>query len=170
MPDSWTTYTPPPYAPACTPLPAYNNGFITFGSFSNPRKINGSTIDLWANCAKNCADSQIQRHGFTASGAPNRRSVRCQRHWRWSVLYLGWRALHFIARYADIDLPWALSPIPADLPPTRRCGWACRWWPMAQLSPAVTLLASYRLSDQTKGRTYLVHGCFFGRFSRCATG
>ena len=115
MPDSWTTYTPPPYAPACTPLPAYNNGFITFGSFSNPRKINGSTIDLWAKILRavpnavlilkyNAMDSPHQVRRIAALFAAN--GIGKERF----ILEGGASHADFIARYADIDL--ALDTFP----------------------------------------------------------
>ena len=115
MPDSWTTYTPPPYAPACTPLPAYNNGFITFGSFSNPRKINGSTIELWAKILRavpnavlilkyNAMDSPHQVRRIAALFAAN--GIGKERF----ILEGGASHADFIARYADIDL--ALDTFP----------------------------------------------------------
>ena len=115
MPDSWTTYTPPPYAPACSPLPARTNGFTTFGSFSNPNKINASTIDLWAQILRtvpnavlilkyNAMDSPHQVRRITALFAAN--GIGKERF----ILEGGASHADFIARYADIDL--ALDTFP----------------------------------------------------------
>lgn len=49
LPDSLVCYTPPETAPAVAALPALRNGFVTFGCFSNPAKINQNLIALWAD-------------------------------------------------------------------------------------------------------------------------
>jgi predicted O-linked N-acetylglucosamine transferase (SPINDLY family) len=43
-------FSPPPYAGAVSPPPCQRNGLITFGSFNNTAKINGTTVALWARC------------------------------------------------------------------------------------------------------------------------
>jgi predicted O-linked N-acetylglucosamine transferase (SPINDLY family) len=48
LPDSLVCYTPPETAPAVASLPALRNGFVTFGCFSNPAKINEHLIARWA--------------------------------------------------------------------------------------------------------------------------
>ncbi|MEX0773964.1 MAG: FkbM family methyltransferase, partial [Balneolales bacterium] len=40
--------TPPEYAPEVKPLPAKENGTITFGCFNNPTKVNNDILDQWA--------------------------------------------------------------------------------------------------------------------------
>jgi protein O-GlcNAc transferase len=53
-------YTPPPYAPGIKPLPALDNGIITFCSFSNTSKMNKECIALWAKVINAIPNSKIQ--------------------------------------------------------------------------------------------------------------
>jgi protein O-GlcNAc transferase len=48
MPNGYICYEPFIMAPAVKPLPALQNGFVTFCSFPNPAKINRGTIATWA--------------------------------------------------------------------------------------------------------------------------
>ncbi|MEL7833623.1 FkbM family methyltransferase [Fodinibius sp. Rm-B-1B1-1] len=48
MPDDYIVFTPPGYAPKVDDLPALNNGYITFGCFNNPTKVNEKIIEQWA--------------------------------------------------------------------------------------------------------------------------
>jgi predicted O-linked N-acetylglucosamine transferase (SPINDLY family) len=48
MPNGYICYTPRAEAPDVAPLPARTNGFVTFGCFNNPAKINDPLLDAWA--------------------------------------------------------------------------------------------------------------------------
>lgn len=48
MPNDYICYTPPEGAPDVAPLPASGSGFVTFGCFNNPAKINDPLLDAWA--------------------------------------------------------------------------------------------------------------------------
>jgi protein O-GlcNAc transferase len=48
MPHGYICYEPFIMAPSVGPLPALQNGFVTFCSFPNPAKINRGTIATWA--------------------------------------------------------------------------------------------------------------------------
>lgn len=48
LPHSMWCYTPAPYMPDVTPLPALANGYVTFGSFNNANKLNEGCLSLWA--------------------------------------------------------------------------------------------------------------------------
>lgn len=48
LPDGFLCYTPRDYAPPVAPLPADENGCITFGSFNNSCKLNPTILGLWA--------------------------------------------------------------------------------------------------------------------------
>lgn len=54
-------YQYPPFteAPAVDTLPADQEGFITFGSFNNPAKINDEVINLWAEILNSVPGSRI---------------------------------------------------------------------------------------------------------------
>jgi len=49
MPDSYICYCPPVYSPDVAPLPAAENGFITFGSFNKLAKLSSEAIKLWSS-------------------------------------------------------------------------------------------------------------------------
>ncbi len=59
LPDGFLCYRPPDPAPPVETLPAERNGYITFGSFNNNRKIHPSIIALWAEILKSNADSRF---------------------------------------------------------------------------------------------------------------
>lgn len=59
MPDAYVLYDPPPYAAAVGPLPAEQNGFITFGGFNNPTKINDHVMEVWAKLLEAVPESRL---------------------------------------------------------------------------------------------------------------
>jgi len=48
LPGGILSYRPPRSSPLVSPLPALENGYVTFGSFNNSVKINPYIIELWA--------------------------------------------------------------------------------------------------------------------------
>ncbi len=52
MPDDYVSYMPPEDSPAVSPLPADQNGHVTFGSFNKPSKISDESIALWSEVLK----------------------------------------------------------------------------------------------------------------------
>jgi len=52
-------YQPHPDTPAGAPLPALENGHVTFGSFNNFSKINPGVLHLWAEVLKQMPDSRL---------------------------------------------------------------------------------------------------------------
>ncbi|WP_342594594.1 CDC27 family protein [Salinicola lusitanus] len=48
LPDDYISYQPPGYKPAITALPSLSNGYITFGCFNNPAKVNDTLLAEWA--------------------------------------------------------------------------------------------------------------------------
>lgn len=47
LPDVFSCYRPPDFAPPLSPLPALRKGYITFASFNNSCKIHQPIIELW---------------------------------------------------------------------------------------------------------------------------
>jgi predicted O-linked N-acetylglucosamine transferase (SPINDLY family) len=52
-------YTPPDGMPEVAPLPALKNGYITFGCFSRPARINEDVIKAWARILKSVPNSRL---------------------------------------------------------------------------------------------------------------
>ena len=59
LPGGFLCYRPPEDAPDVAPLPAEKNGFVTFGSFNNNRKLNPFVISMWAQILKNNDNSRF---------------------------------------------------------------------------------------------------------------
>ncbi len=59
MPDDYICYMPPPHAPPVGPLPAIENGYVTFGCLNNPAKINPELIEEWARLLADLPASQL---------------------------------------------------------------------------------------------------------------
>lgn len=72
MPDSQWCYEPIGEMPAPSPLPRLINGYWTFGSFNNGRKLNEHALVAWAQILKALPESRLLIFGMhTAEG----------RHW-----------------------------------------------------------------------------------------
>ena len=56
---SFLCYQPDPNTPEVAPLPALNNGHVTFGSFNNFSKINPRVLQLWAEVLKQVPGSRL---------------------------------------------------------------------------------------------------------------
>ena len=59
LPDDYVCYTAPDYAPEVGPLPAATNGFVTFGCFNKPRKINAEVLAAWAEILNAVPESRL---------------------------------------------------------------------------------------------------------------
>lgn len=59
MPDDYICFLPPEYAPQVEALPAERNGFITFGCFNNPTKVNEQLILRWAEILQAVPGSKL---------------------------------------------------------------------------------------------------------------
>jgi len=63
LPDDYICYDPPPYAPDIKALPAQGNGFVTFGCFNNPTKVNDVLLGHWAEVLQAVPDSRLLLKG-----------------------------------------------------------------------------------------------------------
>lgn len=115
MPDSWLCYAPPPYACDVGPLPSAQKEYVTFGSFSNPAKINEDVVSVWADILKGVDNSRliIKYRSITSKFNSNRlitlfEAAGVDR----SRLVLEDKSFHaeLFKRYNDVDI--ALDPFP----------------------------------------------------------
>ncbi|MFJ4344822.1 tetratricopeptide repeat protein [Pseudomonas sp. NPDC089401] len=63
LPDDYICYDPPPYAPDVQALPAQANGYVTFGCFNNPTKVNDLLLARWAELLQEVPDSRLLLKG-----------------------------------------------------------------------------------------------------------
>lgn len=59
LPHSLCCYQAPPNMPDILPLPALQNGYVTFGSFNNFNKIRSQCIELWATLLRRLPGSRL---------------------------------------------------------------------------------------------------------------
>ena len=59
MPDDYISFLPPDYAPGVGPLPAQQKGYITFGCFNNPTKVNDRLLAKWARILNRVPESRL---------------------------------------------------------------------------------------------------------------
>ncbi len=59
MPNGYVVYAPPQTAPPVGPAPFRRNGFVTFGCFNNPGKINAPLAALWAEALRSVPRSKL---------------------------------------------------------------------------------------------------------------
>ena len=60
LPDASICYRPPEHAPAVTPLPMLENGFVTFGCFNRLAKINNAVIAAWSAILAELPDARLR--------------------------------------------------------------------------------------------------------------
>ena len=104
-------------APEVGPLPVQQKGYITFGSFNNPSKINESVVALWARVLNAVPDSRIV---LKFQNVFDNESVRARYLKGFATHGVGQTRIDFggakealsnhLARYQDIDI--ALDPFP----------------------------------------------------------
>lgn len=59
MPDDYICFTPPDYDIEVGELPYTKTGYITFGCFNNPKKINEAVLENWAKILQKFPDSKL---------------------------------------------------------------------------------------------------------------
>lgn len=59
MPGTFLCYKAPDFAPQVAPTPSSRNGFVTFGSFNRPVKINPVVLRTWSGILATVPDSRL---------------------------------------------------------------------------------------------------------------
>ncbi len=59
MPDDYICFNAPEYAPEVSESPFKSNGYITFGCFNNPTKVNEEILKYWAEIMAKVSDSRL---------------------------------------------------------------------------------------------------------------
>jgi len=59
LPEVFSCFTAPDVAVDVSPLPALENGYVTFGSFNNLSKMNDAVLDAWARILQAVPDSRL---------------------------------------------------------------------------------------------------------------
>ncbi len=115
MPDGFVCYDPPSTAPPVGPPPFERNGFITFGCFNNPAKINDRVMTAWADIIGAMGNARLVLKYRNMDAALNRDrilSLFAGRGVETSRLVLEGTSPHrdLLARYNEVDI--ALDPYP----------------------------------------------------------
>ncbi len=117
LPGGYVVVEPPPDAPPVRPPPVLDNGFVTFGCFNNPAKLNDTVIALWARVLAAVPHSRLRLKGagFTDAGVCDALRARFAAHGIAGerILFEG-AAPHaaFLAAHERVDIgldPWPYS-------------------------------------------------------------
>jgi FkbM family methyltransferase len=84
MPDDYICFMPPEYSPEVSALPALENGYVTFGCFNNPSKVNPELVSQWARLMERVPGSRLFLKSGQYSSAEFQERIR------------GWMAGHGI--------------------------------------------------------------------------
>lgn len=117
LPETRLCFSPPDQAPSVAPLPALKNGYLTFGSFQNPAKLNDRVLQLWAQILKRLPQTRLrlQNQLFDDSASRDHFEQRlCQHGIDLTCLSLYGRIGRdaYFAAYADVDLILDTFPFP----------------------------------------------------------
>src|SRR5204862_472277 len=74
FPETYVCYDPPGDAPEVAALPATSRGFVTFGCFNNPAKLNAVLIETWAKILQRVPHSRLllKYRGLTDNATQSR--------------------------------------------------------------------------------------------------
>jgi protein O-GlcNAc transferase len=110
-------YRPAPNRPNPVPTPALKNGYVTFGSFINPAKLNEMTIEAWASILKaRPADRLVLKYSYFQDPVLQRATQARFAAYRAQPEQLEFRGNSsgedYLREFQDIDLALDPSPCP----------------------------------------------------------
>jgi len=115
LPNGFHAITFPEATPEPSPPPMLENGYITFGSFNNAKKLSAETIALWARIMQEIPNARMLLKHVTMQNFTNREMFRSLFVLEGvdpsRILFQGptpWREDHF-AHYSKLDV--ALDPL-----------------------------------------------------------
>ncbi|MFL2770681.1 MAG: tetratricopeptide repeat protein [Rhodospirillaceae bacterium] len=73
MPNNYISYKTPEYLPSIAQTPAAQNGFVTFGTFSELTKIQPETVELWAKVLKALPETRFFANSYLLSDKSRQR-------------------------------------------------------------------------------------------------
>lgn len=115
LPQTWLSFTPPDTDIPVAPLPALQNGSVTFGCFNNLNKMNDAVVSLWADVLKHVSGSRL----FLKAPQLKDPEVQTQTTARFAAHGIGAERLllegpsprqEYLQAYARVDI--ALDPFP----------------------------------------------------------
>ncbi|MBK1656076.1 O-linked N-acetylglucosamine transferase, SPINDLY family protein [Allochromatium vinosum] len=117
LPETRLCFSPPDAAPAVCSLPAKRNGYITFGSFQNPAKLNDRVLRLWARVLNALPSARLRLQNQLFSDAANRARFERRLHvhgFDTTRIALHGRAprTEYLAAHAEVDLILDTFPFP----------------------------------------------------------
>lgn len=120
MPDDYICYTPPEYAPEVAPLPALENGYITFGCFNNHAKISETVVAVWCEILKRVANSKlfVKNPSFSDQSTVDRFILLFEKHGIPAErIRIEGQSPHreMLARYAFVDIQLDTMPYSGGL-------------------------------------------------------
>ncbi|ARP94341.1 TDP-N-acetylfucosamine:lipid II N-acetylfucosaminyltransferase [Bordetella genomosp. 13] len=117
LPDDYICFMPPQSPPAVAELPALRNGYITFGCFNNPTKINEVVLAQWAQLMHDVPQSRLFLKGAAYGTEALRQRILSglEKHGiEAGRVRIEGRSPHLelLARYNEVDIaldPWPYS-------------------------------------------------------------
>ncbi|OIR07176.1 2-O-methyltransferase NoeI [mine drainage metagenome] len=116
LPGCFLAYRPPDDAPEVAPPPSAARGYVTFGSFNNAAKVNGSVIAAWAEILAAVPNSRLLLKSYAFATRPGRERIETAFAARGvtpdRLELVAWRpeSKHHLELYGEIDI--ALDPFP----------------------------------------------------------
>ena len=112
LPDTFWCYEPPSEAPVVNELPALQNGYVTFGSLNNFKKVSDAALELWAQVLSAVPGSRLLLVAPAGSARDRvRRALRGQGVGEERVEMVGpMPRREYLAAYGRVDI--GLDPVP----------------------------------------------------------